>query len=193
MQIASQKLERVRAFMTTRRRCALRISPFVLILLGVASPMHAQTHSVTSSLFTDPGVYREPAGECQDTPARQSTASTDRVCLRQEARAIVVDVYHANGIGSAQVNRPQSGWPAIFRVRLHHFSVLEGFSARSSAATFTCEQSRPDGIRARLDCRLAEVPIGVIERKPEYFEVFLPQVLLEGDSPVEIAWVDQWR
>lgn len=165
----------------------------VLSLLGVASPVRAQTHSVTSSLFTDLRVYREPSGECQDTPAGQNAASRDRVCLRQEASAIVLDIYHANGIGSAQVHRPQSGWPAIFRVRLHHFSALEGFSARSSAATFTCGQSRPEGIRARLDCRLAEVAIGVVERKPEYFEVLLPKVLLEGASPVEIAWVDQWR
>ena len=179
--------------MTTRRRSALLISSLVLILLGVAPPMHAQTYSVLSSLFTDPGVYREPVGECQDTPARQNAASRDRVCLRQEAGAIVVDIYHANGIGSAQLHRPQSGWPEIFRIRLHHFSVLEGFSARSSTATFTCEQSRPDGIRARLDCRLAEVPIGVVERKQEYFEVLLPKVLLEGNSPVEIAWVNQWR
>jgi len=155
--------------------------------------MHAQTHAGTSSMSPDYGVHRESVVECHDTPARQSAGSTDRVCVRQEARAIVVDVYHAIGIGSAQVHRPQGGWPAIFRVQLHDFSVLEGFSARSSSATLTCEQNRPDGSRARLGCRLAEVPIDVIERKPEYFEIFVPQVLLEGDSPVEIAWVDQWR
>src|SRR5437868_4922288 len=115
--------------MTTRRRSALLISSLVLILLGVAPPMHAQTYSVTSSLFTE-------VAECQ-APARQNAASRDRVCLRQEVGAIVLDIYHANGIGSAQVHRPQSGWPEIVRIRLHHFSALEGFSARSSAATFT--------------------------------------------------------
>ena len=174
--------------MTTRRRSALLLSSFVLILLATVSPTHAQTH-----LSSDPGGHREPLRECQTTPAPQGAVSTDRICLQQEIRSIVVDVEHVTGIGSTQLHRPQSGWPATVSVRMHHFPVLEGFSARSSAATFTCEQSRPEGVPARLDCRLADFPIDSIECKPEYIEIFLPQVLLEGDSPVEIHWVDQWR
>jgi len=179
--------------MTTRRRSALRLSSLVLILLATASPMHAQTHSVTSCLCADSGEDCEPLRECPTSPPRQGAASKDRVCLQQETRSIVMNIYHATGIGSTQLNRPQTGWPAIVSVRLHHFPELEGFSARSSAATFTCEQSRPDGIPARLDCRLADVPIDAIERKPEFIEILLPQVLLGGDGPVEIHWVDQWR
>ena len=179
--------------MTTRRRSALRISLLVLILLATASPMRAQTHSVTPSLSADVGEDCEPLRARQSTPLREGAASTDRVCLQQETRSIVMNIYHTTGIGSTQLNRPQTGWPATVSVRLHHFPVLEGFSARSTAATFTCQLSRPDGIPTRLDCRLADVPIDAIERKPEFIEILLPQVLLGGDGPVEIHWVDQWR
>jgi len=155
--------------------------------------MHAQIHSVTSSLFADSGEDCEPLRECPASPARQGAGSKDRVCLQQETSSIVVEVFHTTGIGSTHLQRPQTGWPAIVSVRLHRFPVLEGFSARSSAATFTCGHSRPEGAPVRLVCRLADVPIDAIERKPEYVEIFLPQRLFAGESEVEIHWVDQWR
>jgi hypothetical protein len=179
--------------MTTRWKSMLRLSSLALILVITAMPTRLQAQSVMPLPRTNPGEDRGPLPRCRDAAIPQGAASRDRVYLGQDVHSIVVNVYHVTGVGSMLVHPPAIGWPAAVTVRLHHFPVLEGFSARAPAATLTCEQSRPEGIAARLDCRLAEVQIDAITREPEYFEVSLPQTLLEGANPVEIHWVDQWR
>jgi hypothetical protein len=135
----------------------------------------------------------EPAGSRQTSTGPPKTATRDRVTVHQGSSDLVVDVRRVTGIGRTRLPAPARGWPDVVLVRLHDFSALESFRASASAATLTCEQGRPEGAPATLECRLDDTQLYPVERKPGYYEILLPKTLLEGGGPVEIRWIDQWR
>jgi hypothetical protein len=120
-------------------------------------------------------------------------AGRDRLEIRDEGDATVVDVYHVNGIGGAKVTLPTSGPQAVV-FRFHDFPALESLTARSQKGEFKCMVIRPEGVTPQTICQLDGVRVDAIEESPGLIEVRLPAALL--DSPgarAKVRWVDQWR
>jgi hypothetical protein len=133
------------------------------------------------------------AAAMRKTSAEQATLQ-DRIQVRQEGNASIVDVYHVKGIGGAQVKAPATGWPPSVVVRLHDFPALESFKATSKDATLDCSLMRPEGKSPSNRCVLSGAVVDVLRTSPGYYEVELPSGLLtENGGPVELRWVDQWR
>jgi hypothetical protein len=138
-------------------------------------------------------IGAQAADDCHP-PAIQPGASTrDRIELRQDGNAVLVDIHRVTGIGNAILRLPAPGAAATVTVRLHAFPALDNFIARDANAALECGQERPEGMPARLICRIGENRTDAIRQEPGYFEVTLPSALLESGASVDIHWVDQWR
>lgn len=135
------------------------------------------------------------AGESTSAPPEDAAAEPgrDRLEVREESDATVVDVYHVKGIGGAEVTLTKNGPQAVV-FRFHNFPALESLTARSQKGEFECLVIRPEGVPAQTICQLDGVGMDAIEASPGLIEVRLPAALL--DSPgasAEVRWVDQWR
>jgi hypothetical protein len=117
----------------------------------------------------------------------------DRIEVRDEGDATVVDVYHVKGIGGAEVTLPKNGPQAIV-FRFHDFPALESLTARSESGVFECMVIRPEGIPAQTICQLGGVTVDAMRISPGLIEVRLPMALLVvPGASAEVRWVDQWR
>jgi hypothetical protein len=126
--------------------------------------------------------------------ASAAEVARDRVEIIHVSDRLLVDVYHAKGIGGALLQMPEREWPAVVIVRLHGFPELESFTATSKAATLHCVLVRPEGQRPVQTCRVGDDSVDVLEREPDYFELRLPRRIFRADDDtIEIRWVDQWR
>ena len=120
--------------------------------------------------------------------------NADRIEVTMEGPVSVVHVHRTRGIGGATVRRPRSGWPPAVRVRLHDFQALDGFSARSTAATLRCEtQGALPGVPHVCSVD-GGAPLDLVRRRENAFELELPSALLANDvDSVEVRWVDRYR
>lgn len=138
-------------------------------------------------------VFARQTEDCHQAVLHPGASTRDRIELRQEGNVILLDIHRATGIGNAILQWPAPDRPATVAVRLHAFPSLEGFSARNGDAALECGQERPEGLPARLVCRMGANEIDPVRGESGFFEIILPPALLEGGMPVDIHWVDQWR
>jgi len=117
----------------------------------------------------------------------------DRLEVRNDGDATVVDVYRVKGIGGAEVTLPKKGPQAVV-FRFHDFPALESLTARSQTGVFECMVIRPEGIPAQTICQLSGVRVDAMRISPGLIEVRLPAALLVAPgASLEVRWVDQWR
>ena len=131
-----------------------------------------------------------PAGGAPRTPAPAKAA--DRIEVVMEGDTSVVNIYHAQGSGGAELRAPANGWPPRVVVRLRGFAALDSFSAESAGGKLTCVAAKGDTVKAEPVCQLGSARINAIGKRPEYFEVVLPSLLLKsGGGPVEVRWAER--
>lgn len=129
------------------------------------------------------------AGAAASTPA--TTKAPDRIEVVMEGDTSVVNVYHAQGSGGAELRAPPSGWPPKVVVRLRGFASLASFSADSAGGKLACAAAKGD-VKAEPVCQLGSARINAISKRPEYIEVLLPSLLLKpGGGPVEVRWAER--
>jgi hypothetical protein len=106
-----------------------------------------------------------------------------------EGDTSVVNVYHGQGTGGAELRAPKSGWPPRVVVRLRGFTSLQSFTAESTSGKLSC--ITPSG-KTEAVCQLGNTRIEAISKRPDYIEVVLPASLLKNDSaPVEVRWIER--
>jgi hypothetical protein len=172
------------------------------VLLG-SSSFYAERVAAAGLTWAPMGDSRWPTSGCgrnwprlQKTSAQEkaSQPAQDRIEVRQDGDASIVDVYRVKGIGGAQVKAPASGWPPAVVVRLHDFPALESFKATSKGAGLDCALTRAEGQPAANRCTLGGAVVDAVRKDAGYYEVTLPEELLTTDGGVvELRWVDQWR
>ena len=149
----------------------------------------------------DPALQKTSAAPNATSPAgglpkpdSAAKAAQDRVEVRTEKDAAIVDVYRVKGIGGARVSAPESGWPPVVAVRLHDFPALESFTATSKLSVMDCMLTRPDARPPATQCWVNGASIDALKQHTGYLEVKLPAALLRAEGgAVELRWVDQWR
>jgi outer membrane protein, multidrug efflux system len=152
---------------------------------------------VAASVAANPMPAGAAAGAVQPVAAPRSSGASaptdDRVEVKREGSASIVDVYRVRGIGGVEVRLPQNG-PQSVVFRFHDFPALESLKARSTRGEFVCESMRREGHAARTVCRSGGAEVDAIRVSPGMIEVRLPSQLVSapGDS-AEVRWVDQWR
>lgn len=169
--------------------------------LNLAQTRYAVYNSLVNIYKATGGGWVELAAKTADNPTPAAAApqnapaqTRDRIEVRSDGDASIVDVYRVAGIGAAQVNAPKRGWPSAVIVRLHAFPELESFRATSKDAKLDCALVRPEGKPAQQICRLGDARVNASQRTAEYFEIKLPQTMLTANNgSIEIQWVDQWR
>jgi hypothetical protein len=130
----------------------------------------------------------------QESQVGIAKVTQDRVEIRHQADRLVVDVYHARGIGRAELSAPRDGWPPALLVRLHGFPELESFTASSKSAKLECALLRLEGGQPVQFCKLDGAPVDALSHEGDYFEAELPRTLFApGAGPIAVQWVDQWR
>ncbi len=163
-------------------------------------------------LAPKPGTREAPAAAGSTAPPAQATAAVgvvqptraapssagftstdDRVEVKREGNASLIDVHRVRGIGGVEVTLPQGTAQSVV-FRFHDFPALESLKARSPRGEFTCESMRPEAQAAKTVCRLGGREVDAIRISPGLIEVRLPTQLVgvPGDS-AEVRWVDQWR
>ena len=158
--------------------CNIRLWPACLAWILGAAPI---------------GVGAQSADDCHPAAIQPGASTRDRIELRQDGTAVLVDIHRVTGIGNAILRLSALDAAATVTVRLHAFPVLESFSVRDANAVLECGQERPEDMPARLICRIGENRTDAVRQEPGYFEVTLPSALLESGDFVDIHWVDQWR
>jgi len=134
------------------------------------------------------------AGAQKDSQTGAAEAALDRLEIRQEGDRLVVDLYHRRGIGRAELSASRDGFPRAMVVRLHGFSQLESFTARSKTASLECGLIRLEGGQSVQICKLDGAPVDALSREGDHFEVELPRALFAPDAgPIAVQWVDWWR
>jgi hypothetical protein len=140
----------------------------------------------------------------------KTTKPEDRVTVKLENGAAIVDVVSPSGIGGATVELQKGPWPATV-VRLH-LKGLESFSAvagkhklagyvlshSGNAQRLTLSEEGQEGEReAGTTIRVFDdrgKPAAGLPPPGGCFEIALPKVLLEGQPKLlRIAWVDFYR
>ena len=76
-----------------------------------------------------------------------------------EGDTSVVNVYHAQGSGGAELRAPASGWPPKVVVRLRGFASLASFSAESAGGKLNCVAAKGDAAKAEPVCQLGSARI----------------------------------
>lgn len=114
-----------------------------------------------------PGVYRVENLHAQPSEVR----------VVNEGNSTRFEVTSAGGIGRAAIEIESGTWPASPLVRLH-LRDLEGFTASSGARRLDKE-----------DLAITRHTAG----DSVYFDVRLPDSLVDGESRIEISWVDFYR
>lgn len=117
----------------------------------------------------------------------------DRLEIRKDGDATVVDVYRVKGVGGVEVTLPKNGPQAVV-FRFHDFPALESLTARSEKGVFECMVIRPEGIPAQNICQMGGARVEAMRVSPGLIEVRLPATLLDAtEDRAEVRWVDQWR
>lgn len=109
----------------------------------------------------------------------------ERLTIRLQGSAAVLDVVSPGGIGRARLLTSGRGWPRRVLVRLH-LQALEGFEAWNGSRRFFHALRHEENVRRHQQQQegVALEPI-VVE---------LPAELLQGNpSWVQIQWVDWYR
>lgn len=134
----------------------------------------------------------KPTDAPPNAPAKpDSPAASDRIEVLMEGDTSVVNVYHGQGTGGAELRAPKSGWPPRVVVRLRGFTSLQSFTAESTSGKLNCAIPKGAGEKAEPVCQLGNTRIEAISKRPEYIEVVLPTSLLKTDSaPVEVRWAE---
>jgi hypothetical protein len=127
-----------------------------------------------------------------NVPAKpDSAAASDRIEVVMEGDTSVVNVYHGQGTGGAELRAPKSGWPPRVIVRLRGFAGLTSFTAESTGGKLNCGTLKGAGSNAEPVCQLGSTRMNAISKRPEYIEVILPASLLKTDgAPVEVRWAE---
>ena len=166
--------------------------------LNLAAAQTALLASVVRIYQATGGGWVDLAQKTADAPpqanGKASSAApgnaADRIEVAMEGETSVVNVYHAQGSGGAELRAPTSGWPPKVVVRLRGFTSLASFSAESADGRLTCSAAKGDA-KAEPVCQLGSARINAISKRPEYTEVVLPSLLLKpGGGPVEVRWAE---
>jgi hypothetical protein len=121
-----------------------------------------------------------------------STGANDRIEVVMEGDTSVVNVYHGQGTGGAELRAPKSGWPPRVVVRLRGFTSLQSFTAESTSGKLNCATPKGESGKTEPVCQLGSTRVEAISRRADYIEVVLPASLLTNDSaPVEVRWVER--
>ena len=128
-----------------------------------------------------------PRDASMNAPGKPDPAgASDRIEVVTEGDASVVNVYHGQGAGGAEIRAPKSGWPPRVLVRLRGFASLANFIAESPGGKLTCALPK-DG--TELNCQLGSARVQAVSKRADYIEVTLPAALLkDGSAPVEVHW-----
>jgi hypothetical protein len=131
--------------------------------------------------------------------------AADRVVVRREGGAVLVEINSASGIGQAALVAPGGRWPRDVRVRIRGLGLarLEGFSLTKGQLTLHSAAGRewPESrgtVRGKVIERSEDRRFRLhIELKAyggkHLAEVALPRELLAGEEPLQIEWVDAYR
>jgi hypothetical protein len=134
-----------------------------------------------------------PRDASTNAPAQpDSTGANDRIEVVMEGDTSVVNVYHGQGTGGAELRAPKSGWPPRVVVRLRGFTSLQSFTAESTSGKLNCAAPKSGSGKPEPVCLLGNTRVEAISKRPEYIEVILPASLLKPDGgPVEVHWVER--
>ena len=168
--------------------------------LNLAAARAALLSSVVRIYQATGGGWVDIAQKAADTPAKPADKSanaaggaggaSDRIEVVMEGDTSVVNVYHGQGTGGAQVRAPKSGWPPRVIVRLIGFASLASFTAESTGGKLSCAAPNGDSGKAEPVCQLGNTRVEAITKRPDYIEVTLPASLLKIDTaPVEVHWI----
>ncbi|MDJ0743077.1 MAG: hypothetical protein QNJ32_06910 [Xenococcaceae cyanobacterium MO_167.B27] len=143
--------------------------------------------------------------------------SGDEIVVSTEETRTVIDLYSKSGIGRAELEAVDGKWqkPIIMRLHLHgleSFSINNGeFTITTSVVSqppyrqlweiFTVDGSEDDSLE---EVAPFWIPLRIVNRKEKghpvipleegYFEVTLPDVLLEENpETLSIQWIDFFR
>lgn len=135
----------------------------------------------------------KPADASMNAPVKpDSTGANDRIEVVMEGDTSVVNVYHGQGTGGAELRAPKSGWPPRVVVRLRGFTSLQSFTAESTSGKLNCATPKGESGKTEPVCQLGSTRVEAISRRADYIEVVLPASLLTNDSaPVEVRWVER--
>ena len=118
--------------------------------LNLATARAALLSSVVRIYQATGGGWVDIAQRAADAPPKPPEASTnapvkpdsagasDRIEVVMEGDASVVNVYHGQGAGGAEMRAPKSGWPPRVVVRLRGFASLANFTAESTSGKLNC-------------------------------------------------------
>jgi multidrug efflux system outer membrane protein len=132
----------------------------------------------------------KPAEASPNAPVKPGAAgANDRMEVVMEGDASVVNIYHGQGAGGAEVRAPKSGWPPRVLVRLRGFASLANFTAESASGKLNC--AIPKG-GTELSCQLGSARVEAVSKRSDYIEVTLPASLLKDNgAPVEVHWLER--
>jgi outer membrane protein, multidrug efflux system len=165
--------------------------------LNLAAARTAMLASVVRIYQATGGGWVDIAQKTADAPTNapvkpDSAGASDRIEVVMEGDTSVVNVYHGQGTGGAELRAPQSGWPPRVVVRLRGFTSLQSFTAESASGKLSCVTPKGENGKTEPVCQLGSTRVDAISKRTDYIEVVLPASLLKTDTaPVEVRWVER--
>ena len=151
------------------------------------------------------------AAQAHDLPTFDIKAKkpTDQIKLKVEQDTATLDISSPSGIGGATITLAKGKWPTTVVLRLH-LRGLESFSASNSKIKLSASVASHGGNPKRLyltedgkekqpetEIKVLDAagkPVKGLPDKGGYFEIRLPNALLEGQpKSLELGWIDFYR